>query len=216
MRRKTNILCILFISLCTVIALATGLSADQTRDYVVSIQLGIPRPTTYEIYDNETSGSIISSIPLDANDVWLGTDIRTTVGKIYIQISGDDETWTLSTCTKNTAISEPLLVRENDSSNTVIWKYRNHTIFGKDTDPVGTSIPSGDWDSSSPTIKYKYFVNSPTGCSNIPTGSKDYAEIATSAYTGTDRIQITFGVDFSSNTKNGLYGTTVEYELLTN
>ncbi len=212
--KKLGIFCM---SLCTIIALSTGLFADQTEDYAVSVTFPPGDPTSYEIYDNETLGAVITSIPLDANGVLLGTDIKNTVGKVYIQInSGDDDSWALSTCTKNTVISEPLLVRDGDSSKTVIWKYRNHTIFGKDTDPVGTSIPSGDWISTSPTVKYKYFVNSPSGCSAIPTGSKQYAEIATNAYTSVDRIQITFGIDFSSGSRSGLYGTTVEYELLTN
>ena len=210
--KKLGIFCM---SLCTVVAMSTGLFADQTEDYAVSVTFPPGPSTSYEIYDNETLGAVLTSIPLDPNGVILGTDIRTTVGKVYIQINrGDDDSWALSTCTKNTVISAPLLVRDGDSSKTVIWKYRNHTIFGKDTDPVGTSIPIGDWEGAS--LKYKYFVNSPSGCSAIPTGSKDYAEIATSAYTGADRIQITFAVDFSSSNRSGLYGTTVEYELLTN
>ncbi len=210
--KKLGMFCV---ALCTVLALSTGLFADQTQDYAVSVTFPQGDPTSYEIYDNETGGAVITSIPLNPNGVTLGTDVKKTVGKIYIQINrGDDDSWALSSCTKNTSITEPLLVRNGDPTKTVIWKYRNHTIFGKDTDPIGTTISDEDW--STTNLKYKYFVNSPSGCSSIPSGAKDYAEIANSSYVSTDRIQITFGIDFSSGSRSGLYGTTVEYELLTN
>jgi len=211
--KKLGIFCM---SLCTVIAMTTGLFADQTEDYTVSITFPAGDPTSYEIYDNETLGSVITSIPLDPNGVLLGTDEKNTVGKIYIQLNrGDDDGWTLLSCTKNTVISEPLLVRDGDSSKTVIWKYRNHTIFGKDNDPVGTEIPDSDWGGA--TIAYKYFINSATGCSGITIPlDRDYAEVVNSSYTSTDRVQITFGIDFASGSRSGAYGTTVEYELLIN
>ncbi len=169
--------------------------------------------TTFSLYDAANDGNVISSIPLDRDNESVDSNRKFTAGKVYIQIDKDNDTWVLIAYTKNIADSSNLQNTPRGAS--LVWKYRNAPIFGEDSDPLGTTISDADW-SDSINLKYKYFVNSPTGSSGLTIAQKNYAKILDSTAVYPKRVQITFGLDMSSTVKSGTYSTTLEFELLTN
>ncbi len=209
-----------------ILFICATVSADQTRDYVVSILFPTnPNSTTFELHSTKVGDTPTDSIGMISTGKTLGTNEKCTIGKVYVQINQGGDVWELLVCAKNTnpsPFNQPILYNLVQGG-ALSLKYRNSFVFGEDTDPLGTTVSLDHWyNSSNPNaVLYKWFVNSPTGgCSAITDpATRTYATLTNSDDVIPGRIQITFAVDLIGafpNPPDGLYSLPLEMELVIN
>ncbi len=212
--------------IASILLLCATVFADRTTDYAVSILFpSNPNPTTFELHSTKVGDTPTDSIGMVSTGKVLGTNEKCTVGKVYVQINRGDDDWDLLACAKNTnptPFNQPVLYNLGAMVGAVALKYRNSIVSGEDTDPLGTTVSLDDWyNPSNPNVvKYKWFVNSTSGCSAITDpDTRNYATLARSSDFISGRIQLTFAVDLIGvypNPPNGLYSLPLELELVIN